>query len=625
MPADAPRGNGRAINGSPEMSELYRQATQCTVRIIERLRETPPYQQLAEHIAPDALETYYAQHVWEALRPVMDAAWGAVMPQEADGRRLVHAAGLDARLEPLVRESWEAGRYPLLRPRSAMRQAIEETKARLRAAAERAYAHLQPPYRIMGRVPCAPDGKLRIAVEGIEGFDLAKRSDLFWLPESRVDPARVLVYFWNRHVASDIIHGTLGKLDEAGIPWITVRGGLQTPQGERRAGAGTGSPDAERLLHLLAARPRSQPHEAFAAAIARRLVRDVVYWRWLFRLFQVKIHFSLSPSLEGIGIAQRIAMDWEGGLHVGAQRSFIATEDDDTHGRRPHHLFFTWGAPRHAFSPSAVECGKTVVTAGFLFESAFSRRGGELQAVRAQLRRAGVSFTVALLDNAFGSFYITRPMVVAFYEAFLEWLLARPDVGLVLKPKKPAQFAQLHEIQPLLERARATGRCLVLPQAHGRLPSDASRCAELTVGLFIASSVIEAAIRGFRAVHCDLTGLRRHPFYRWGYERVVFDRLPRLLAAIERYRMNPASEPSLGDHGPVVEELDPFRDGRTGERVGAYLRWLLEAFDAGEDRETALQRTNERYAAAWGAGLIQRWPIPEQGTEDALAGAEERA
>lgn len=49
-----------------------------------------------------------------------------------------------------------------------------------------------------------------------------------------------------------------------------------------------------------------------------------------------------------------------------------------------------------------------------------------------------------------------------------------------------------------------------------------------------------------------------------------------------------------------MDELDPFRDGRAAQRIGAYLQWLLGGFDAGLDRETVLADAAERYAARWG-------------------------
>ena len=54
----------------------------------------------------------------------------------------------------------------------------------------------------------------------------------------------------------------------------------------------------------------------------------------------------------------------------------------------------------------------------------------------------------------------------------------------------------------------------------------------------------------------------------------------------------------------MLPELDPFRDGRAAERMGTYLRWLLEGFDQGWDREKIMAVAAERYAARWGTDTI---------------------
>ena len=54
----------------------------------------------------------------------------------------------------------------------------------------------------------------------------------------------------------------------------------------------------------------------------------------------------------------------------------------------------------------------------------------------------------------------------------------------------------------------------------------------------------------------------------------------------------------------MLDELDPFRDGRAAERMGTYLQWLLEGFAAGLHRDTVMADAAERYAAQWGRDMI---------------------
>ena len=54
----------------------------------------------------------------------------------------------------------------------------------------------------------------------------------------------------------------------------------------------------------------------------------------------------------------------------------------------------------------------------------------------------------------------------------------------------------------------------------------------------------------------------------------------------------------------MLDELDPFRDGRAAERMGTYVHWLMEGFKAGHNREVVMAEAAERYCAAWGRDKV---------------------
>ena len=110
------------------------------------------------------------------------------------------------------------------------------------------------------------------------------------------------------------------------------------------------------------------------------------------------------------------------------------------------------------------------------------------------------------------------------------------------------------ELRELMAKAEATGRWINLTEVHGRMPSDASRAADMSVGIGISTAANEAVAAGGRAVHCDFPAMREHPFYKLGYEKVVFDDLERMMASLRRYLADPASEAGLGDFSPFIEQ-----------------------------------------------------------------------
>jgi ribosomal protein L31 len=186
-------------------------------------------------------------------------------------------------------------------------------------------------------------------------------------------------------------------------------------------------------------------------------------------------------------------------------------------------------------------------------------------------------------------------------------------VGVITKSKKPSILQELPEIGGLMARAEATGRWVNLGNVFGRLPSDASRAADISVGIGISTAANEAVAAEGKAVHCDLTAMHSHPFYEWGYEKVVFDDLGRMMEAFKRRLADPSAEPGLGDFSPHIDQVDPFMDGRAGERIGSYIGTLIKGFEAGLTRRHAIAQANQRYAQTWGGEHVRehgRSPSP---------------
>ena len=71
--------------------------------------------------------------------------------------------------------------------------------------------------------------------------------------------------------------------------------------------------------------------------------------------------------------------------------------------------------------------------------------------------------------------------------------------------------------------------------------------------------------------------------------------------ACDQHWPTPGGIPGFGDWSAMLDELDPFRDGRAAERVGTYIKWLIEGFQAGGDRETVMAGAAERFCALWGS------------------------
>ena len=90
------------------------------------------------------------------------------------------------------------------------------------------------------------------------------------------------------------------------------------------------------------------------------------------------------------------------------------------------------------------------------------------------------------------------------------------------------------------------------------------------------------------------------PLYKLGTSRVVFTDWDELWAALVGHWATDGGIPGFGDWSPMLNELDPFRDGRATERLGTYIQWLIEGFNDGLKRDAAMAAATERHRALWG-------------------------
>ena len=76
--------------------------------------------------------------------------------------------------------------------------------------------------------------------------------------------------------------------------------------------------------------------------------------------------------------------------------------------------------------------------------------------------------------------------------------------------------------------------------------------------------------------------------------------------AITDYFENTDSNPSLGDATPILDQLDPFRDGKASQRIGEFVSWYLEELNDGLNADNAVRSATDRYANKWGGDKVIR-------------------
>lgn len=435
-----------------------------------------------------------------------------------------------------------------------------------------------------------------LACHHCEGFDRSKRNDLNWFENSGIEPGRVLIYF----DFGDIKTGKptsardIRRLEQTGFRWDALKPGVVENQGMR-----FWQPAGLKRSRFFKNRAGYGPQEKWLVRIGNRLLVETDYWRQFNAQFNVKVHYAPEEGPRQ-NIAQAIVSDMygkKGCILAGKQESDMFHPVYYKVGFHPRHVFFVWNDRAKGYLLPNYEQVETLVITGY---------PNDLYKKRADLtlgvREKGARFVIAFFDTGCMSNSYAFPEGVAeFYKAFLRWVIEDPQVGLIIKSKKPPTIKHVPGTKPLLDEAFATGRCIRTGDEYCRLASDASVGADMAVGCGgFSSALVEAVLAGSRGVNYDMTHRRSHEYYSWADGSIIFDDLGRMMVALKRYKTNPGSEPALGDWSGHIDHLDPFRDGKGGARMGQYMRWLLEAFDRGMDRTGAMEYANERYAGQWG-------------------------
>ena len=148
----------------------------------------------------------------------------------------------------------------------------------------------------------------------------------------------------------------------------------------------------------------------------------------------------------------------------------------------------------------------------------------------------------------------------------------------------------------------------VIKNSFQKMPSTYLQGIDMVVGTgtFFSSAVVECVIHGARGVIYDYPNLRHHEkkLYEWGENKVIFPDFDSMISTLKAYKNDPSTNPYLGDWSNNQDELDPFRDNKGGERIGTYMRWLLENFNKGKNREESINNANKLFADAWGKDKV---------------------
>ena len=255
------------------------------------------------------------------------------------------------------------------------------------------------------------------------------------------------------------------------------------------------------------------------------------------------------------------------------------------------------------------------IAVGYFGDHRFGSLKVKAQKTRDLLEANGAKFLLAFFDENSvddSRWHTGHEFMRENYQFLLEKVLEDNSIGLLLKPKYPSTLRiRLGPVAELLQRALSTGRCHIFEKGslHGSHPPvEAALASDLAIHghLCAATAGLESALAGVPTLLMDREGWAINPFYKLGLGRVVFTDWLDAWEALTDFRNNPNLNDGFGDWSSMLDELDPFRDGRGAERMGNYLKWIVDGFDAGLSAEESLADAAERYMKEWGIDKITK-------------------
>jgi hypothetical protein len=458
-------------------------------------------------------------------------------------------------------------------------------------------------------------GSPRVSVQYTRSTDPTERNDLYWFEGSGLRPEDVVVCF--ESAAYPVSSEELSKLQKRGFGYaLRAKSALldgdaplwqKTPlfDGYRLQSAGA----ALRMLPgMLSHRVRRWEWMNLV-----RLMYRVDSWQDFYESTGTRVDVSQADN----PVEPAIALDNLGGVTVGVQYTMGLVSPVYPQLVFGNQILFCWGS---AFAETVSKRAlrpDTLILSGYLFDRYRDPAKAQAKIIRQSLADAGAKFVVALFDVPASGVRTSAEVLESFYSSFLQMCLDDSTFGLVIKPKRNDAMERLSRLQELFAAARSTGRCLILedPQDERRLahnknpvfPMVAALASDLAVNM-LSTAGMEAVLVGIPCVHYDPwrdTGPPNDLFYKCdGAAPVVFQDLDDLTSAIDRHRTTVGARDGLGDHRRIIDQIDPFRDGRAGQRIGRYIGLLVEKLGAGLPREQAVAEANTQYAETWGADKI---------------------
>lgn len=331
-------------------------------------------------------------------------------------------------------------------------------------------------------------------------------------------------------------------------------------------------------------------------------VRDLPFWfrvfqfeykMWFFLYRSVFKHFKVKILIQHQEVSwiqepQAKAIESVGGIMLGFHWSSF-TYWRETFRLVPHHIYFVWGNLFFEWLQKRGNTCRYILPSG-LWIGKDKERKEELEYFAKRHK-----FVIAIFDSSIDySGHQSADNLSKFYLKIIKLLEENSFWGGMVKSKnwRLDDFKFLshgEEIISKIDFLIKQNRIIFLNRLVS--PATVASYVDLSVCYSINSAGVIAAIHGHRAVHCDSSGLKHHPFYKDTRQQITYLDLDELERAIIRVSKG---DKEIGDFSKWRKKFNYFDDFKASVRVGKFIQSFMEKSNS-NDFEKSLSLSVKEY------------------------------
>jgi hypothetical protein len=221
------------------------------------------------------------------------------------------------------------------------------------------------------------------------------------------------------------------------------------------------------------------------------------------------------------------------------------------------------------------------VDTGYLFDYSFNLVKARATKHKKRLLANGAKFIINYLDESVQSNSNKYGMVSEndHYDEIIslaKLVLDRGDTAVITKSQfMSSSPSVMFAGDEILNKAIRTGRFLEMHHGKHRniiLPAETAMASSIVIGHAVgATAGLEAALTGSKCVLLNPYQMQGDNIEIFKDADILYDNINEALDAISCYRQGKTAYKKLGSWDTIIDKFDPFRDGRSAQRMCEYI------------------------------------------------------